>query len=238
MTTSNTQRFNFKPTTAAYPTWKRALDIVVSLIAITLMSPMILIVALMIKVISGGPIFFRQERMGYKGNRFKLLKFRSMNADADVSLHNTHSKDFIRSGKPMTKLDSKGDPRLITGGWLIRAAGIDELPQLINVMRGEMSIVGPRPCTPSEFKEYSDDQMKRFDVLPGLTGLWQVNGKNNTTFPEMIRLDELYCLKKSLMIDLGIMLRTPSVLIKQVLNAKKIADVQNPPSSVDEFVAG
>ena len=220
MTTSNILRSNLENKTTACPSWKRALDITVSLLALTFLSPIILLIVVGIKVVSGGPILFRQKRIGYKGNSFLLLKFRSMKVNADTSLHQDHSTSFIKEGTPMTKLDKKGDSRLIAGAWLLRASGFDELPQLINVLRGDMSIVGPRPCTNSEFAEYTEEQKARFNAIPGLTGLWQVSGKNKTTFPEMIRLDTQYCAEKTLWMDLKIMLKTPLVLISQIVEAR------------------
>jgi lipopolysaccharide/colanic/teichoic acid biosynthesis glycosyltransferase len=117
----------------------------------------------------------------------------------------------------MTKLDAQGDDRLIPGAAFLRATGLDELPQLLNVWRGEMSVVGPRPCLPYEYAEYSDAQKARFAAAPGLTGLWQVSGKNRTTFKQMISLDIQYAQQKSLLLDLAIMVKTPIVLLKQVL---------------------
>lgn len=125
----------------------------------------------------------------------------------------------------MVKLDLLCDSRLIPGGCLLRAAGLDELPQLLNVLRGEMSLVGPRPCLPQEFAYFSEQQRERFKALPGLTGSWQVSGKNESTFSEMNAMDIHYVQRASFVMDLGIMLRTPSVLIHQMSQAlqQKIA---------------
>jgi len=123
----------------------------------------------------------------------------------------------------MTKLDSAGDPRIIAGGRLLRATGLDELPQLFNVLRGEMSLVGPRPCTPHEFKRYQVWQRERVNARPGLTGYWQVNGKNRTTFAEMINLDIFYTKNMSLWLDLTIISKTPPALISQVLDGRSAA---------------
>jgi lipopolysaccharide/colanic/teichoic acid biosynthesis glycosyltransferase len=116
----------------------------------------------------------------------------------------------------MVKMDARGDSRLIPGGWLIRAAGLDELPQIINVLRGEMSLIGPRPCVPYEYEKYLPWQRERFNAVPGLTGLWQVSGKNRTTFEEMIRLDIQYSWNVSLQLDLKIILLTAPALLGQV----------------------
>ncbi len=131
----------------------------------------------------------------------------------------------------MTKLDAKGDKRLIPGGWLLRASGLDELPQLINVLKGDMSLVGPRPCIPSEFEEYLPWQRERVNATPGLTGLWQVSGKNRTTFDEMIRLDIKYARTISLGQDLKIIFSTIPALLQQIgdtLRRRKPAPVSAP----------
>ena len=120
----------------------------------------------------------------------------------------------------MVKMDARGDSRLIPGGRLIRASGLDELPQIINVLRGEMSLVGPRPCVPYEYEKYTAWQRNRFRAVPGLTGLWQVSGKNRTTFDEMIRLDIHYAQNKSLSLDLRIMLNTLPALLVQLLDTR------------------
>jgi lipopolysaccharide/colanic/teichoic acid biosynthesis glycosyltransferase len=119
----------------------------------------------------------------------------------------------------MVKMDARGDSRLIPGGRLIRASGLDELPQIINVFRGEMSVVGPRPCVPYEYEQYLPWQRARFNVVPGLTGLWQVSGKNRTTFEEMIRLDLRYAETRSLWLDLKIMVLTLPALLAQLRGA-------------------
>jgi len=132
---------------------------------------------------------------------------------------------------PMTKLDARKDPRLIPLGALLRATGLDELPQLINVVRGEMSIVGPRPCIPYEYELYQPWQRRRFDAVPGLTGLWQVSGKNRTTFNEMIRLDIEYSERLSFWLDLQIILRTLPALWQQCLDSRAPKRRQAGPSS-------
>jgi lipopolysaccharide/colanic/teichoic acid biosynthesis glycosyltransferase len=121
----------------------------------------------------------------------------------------------------MVKLDAKGDSRLIAGGWLLRASGLDELPQLINVLRGEMSFVGPRPCICGEYESYTEDQKRRFLAKPGLTGLWQVSGKNRTTFSEMIRLDIKYAETRTIFLDLYIVAMTLPALVQQILDTRR-----------------
>jgi lipopolysaccharide/colanic/teichoic acid biosynthesis glycosyltransferase len=169
------------------------------------------------KVISPGPILFRQERVGWRGRRFHLYKFRTMSVGADTAVHRSYVRQLMASNAPMVKLDARRDARLIPGGRWLRASGLDELPQLINVLRGEMSLVGPRPCLPGEFDHVAPTEGgARSDAVPGLTGLWQVSGKNRTTFQEMIRLDVHYARHVSLLLDLKIIVLTPLVLARQL----------------------
>jgi exopolysaccharide production protein ExoY len=181
--------------------------------------PVVLLIALWIKIASPGPIFFRQERIGLRGKRFMILKFRTMKVNVETQIHERHLEQLMNANIPMTKLD-KGDPRIIAGGRILRATGLDELPQLFNVFRGEMSLVGPRPCTPHEFKSYQVWQRERVNALPGLTGYWQVNGKNKTTFTEMIDMDIFYTKNLSLWLDLMIILRTLPAILAQVLESR------------------
>ena len=197
------------------PLWKRVLDISCLLIALPILLPMTLLIAILIKVSSKGPVLFRQERVGFLGRRFILFKFRTMIPGTDSAVHETHVAGLIATDKPMTKLDARGDARIIPFGRMLRAAGLDELPQLINVLRGEMSIVGPRPCLPSEYDRYLPWQRERFLARPGLTGLWQVSGKNRTSFNEMIEFDIKYARSQSLWLDLKIILKTiPAVMLE------------------------
>lgn len=198
------------------PFWKRTMDVVFILLALPVLAPLMVAIAVYIKLVSRGPVFFKQKRVGYLGGTFICYKFRSMTANADVSNHREHTTDLIRrSDIPMRKLD-KTDARVIPGGAWLRASGLDELPQLLNILRGEMSLVGPRPCVPYEYDQYLPWQRTRFDVAPGLTGLWQVNGKNQTTFNEMIEMDILYGRTRSLWLDLRIILKTVPAVIEQV----------------------
>jgi lipopolysaccharide/colanic/teichoic acid biosynthesis glycosyltransferase len=173
------------------------------------------LVALWVAITSPGPIFYRQPRIGFKGSRFMLIKFRTMKVNAETHVHEAYLEHLIVSDRPMIKLDAT-DPRLILGGRFLRAIGLDELPQIFNVLRGEMSLVGPRPCTVTEFERYAPEQRARVNALPGLTGLWQVNGKNKTTFREMIEMDIFYSRNISLSLDLKIILRTMPAIIKQL----------------------
>jgi len=202
------------------PAWKRSLDVGAILVALPFLVPLTLILAGLIKCLSRGPVMFRQERVGHQGRRFVCCKFRTMKLNADTETHRQHLVELMRSDVPMVKLDEKGDQRLIPLGSFLRATGLDELPQLLNVLRGEMSIVGPRPCLPYEYENYQPRQKRRFDAVPGLTGLWQVSGKNKTTFAEMINLDIFYAKNQSLKLDVAIMLRTPPALISQVVEVR------------------
>lgn len=198
------------------PAWKRILDIGCILLAAPAWVPLMAFLALFVKSVSPGPVFFRQERVGFRGRRFACLKFRTMKVNADSSIHREHLRQLISADHPMTKMDALGDSRLVWGGRFLRSSGLDELPQLFNVLKGEMSLVGPRPCTPFELEHYEEWQRKRFSVLPGLTGLWQVSGKNKTTFLQMIFLDLYYAQSMSPLLDCRIMLKTLGVLTAQV----------------------
>lgn len=153
-----------------------------------------------------------------------MLKFRTMRPDADGSVHQSHVADLVKSGAPLKKMDAKGDPRVFPLGRWLRSAGLDELPQFVNVLRGEMSLVGPRPCTPFEYDYLHDPHHRRFQTLPGLTGLWQVSGKNNTTFDEMIALDVRYASRMSPWLDLRIMFRTVPMLVGQVKEDRRASN--------------
>jgi len=155
-----------------------------------------------------------------------------MKMNADTTAHQAYLNQLMGSNAPMVKMDAKRDSRLIPGGWLLRATGLDELPQIINVLRGEMSLVGPRPCIPYEYENYTIWQKQRFTSLPGLTGLWQVSGKNKTTFSEMIHLDIQYANKKSLWLDLKIMVMTAPALLQQVIETRISRKVAAPATTI------
>ncbi|MGB7769549.1 MAG: sugar transferase [Verrucomicrobiia bacterium] len=203
------------------PRWKRILDVSIVLLVLPLVVPLAAFVAVLIRLVSAGPVLFKQDRVGYLGRRFMCFKFRTMFVGADAAMHQGHLHRLMDSNTPMTKMDSQGDPRIIPFGRLLRSSGLDELPQLINVLRGEMSLVGPRPCLPYEYEKYLPWQRERFSTLPGLTGLWQVSGKNRTTFVEMIQLDIKYARAKSVWQDLEIVLRTVPALIVQIWEARQ-----------------
>ena len=197
------------------PRWKRFIDLAIVTLLIPVWLPVLTLVALWVAITSPGPVFYRQPRIGFKGRPFKLIKFRTMKVNAETDIHEAYLEHLITSNRPMIKLDAAGDPRLIFGAKFLRAVGLDELPQIFNVLEGEMSLVGPRPCTVREFECYASEQRVRVNALPGLTGLWQVNGKNRTTFREMIEMDIFYSRNISLSLDLKIILRTPSAILGQ-----------------------
>jgi len=212
--------------TPSIPTWKRCVDVVGSLIGLMLFSPLLLLAFIMIKTMSLGPVLLKQKRVGYLGKPFSLLKFRTMKVNVDTSAHRQYVKKLIKddlnqnNGEPMRKLNN--DPRIIPFGELLRKTCIDEFPQLINVLRGEMSLIGPRPCLPYEAQEYFLWNTERFNTIPGMSGLWQVKGKNKLTFEEMIRLDITYARQRSLWLDMKILLMTlPAIILDIIDNRQK-----------------
>ena len=203
------------------PGWKRALDVTAILLALPLLLPLVIAIGVVIRLVSTGPVLFKQERVGFRGSRFMCLKFRTMFCGAETRTHEGHLQKLMDADVPMTKMDDKGDSRIIPFGRLLRASGLDELPQLINVLKGEMSLVGPRPCMAYEEAKYLPWQLERFNAAPGLTGLWQVNGKNRTTFTKMIQLDIEYARTKSLVLDLKIIFRTVPALLVQLRDIRQ-----------------
>jgi lipopolysaccharide/colanic/teichoic acid biosynthesis glycosyltransferase len=203
---------------ADIPRWKRVLDLICIGLTAPLWLPVMTFVGAWILLVSPGPLLFRQERVGYRGRRFIILKFRTMHVNVETRGHESYVQGLIRADCPMTKLDCL-DTRLIRGGRILRALGLDELPQLFNVIRGQMSLVGPRPCMPREFESYQPAQKERVNAPPGLTGYWQVNGKNKTTFSEMIAMDIFYGSHMSIWMDLAIMLKTAPAIAAQVFES-------------------
>ena len=216
-------RFPTRP--AGIPAWKRLLDLLCIFLAAPLWLPLMLFIAVIIKIVSPGPALFRQKRIGYLGRPFTCFKFRTMIVNADILVHQAHLNYLMDANVPMKKLDAAADPRLISGGRLLRSLGLDELPQLFNVLRGEMSLVGPRPCVPYEYENYAPRHRERFGAAPGLTGLWQVSGKNRTTFEEMIDLDIYYASHQSLFLDLKIIFKTVPAIVSQT---KELTEVEKP----------
>ena len=201
---------------------KRAIDIIGALVALVLFSPVMLITAIAIALTSPGPVIFRQTRIGRKGMPFEFFKFRSMRNDADDSIHREYVQKLIEGNlqeinngsaeKPFYKM--KSDPRVTRVGKFIRRTHIDELPQLFNVLKGDMSLVGPRPGLPYEVEKYEYWHLRRvLEIKPGITCLWQVNGHNATSFDDMVRLDIRYVRECSLLLDLSILLKTVKVVL-------------------------
>jgi exopolysaccharide production protein ExoY len=201
------------------PRWKRILDLSCIFLALPFWLPLVILIMLWVKVASHGPVFYRQRRVGYRGEHFMIFKFRTMHVNAETRTHEEYFAHLMRVDRPMTKLDHGGDSRLIPGARFLRASGLDELPQIFNVLCGEMSLVGPRPCLPGEFERYESWQQQRVNAPPGLTGYWQVNGKNNTTFREMIAMDLFYARNMSLRLDLTVMAKTVPVLVRETREA-------------------
>jgi lipopolysaccharide/colanic/teichoic acid biosynthesis glycosyltransferase len=219
---SNDTAFLYQP----LPLWKRTLDLAVSLTALILLSPLFLFAVILIKLVSPGPVLFRQERIGHMRRAFTLFKFRTMAVGTDADAHAQHMRKLIvkdSESRPLSKLENSQS--IIRCGRLLRASCIDELPQFLNVLRGEMSLVGPRPCLAYEADEYQRWHARRFDSVPGMTGLWQVMGKNKTTFKEMIRLDISYTQNLSPWLDLKIIFLTPVAIIRQIIDKPGPAEI-------------
>lgn len=188
---------------------KRGFDIVAAAVLLVLLSPVILAVALAVKLSDGGPVCFRQARVGRGGSVFECRKFRSMHVDADARLEQLRAED-VGSGV-LFKMHE--DPRVTRVGRVLRRYSLDELPQLLNVLRGEMSLVGPRPPLPSEVEQYSGDVVRRLRVRPGMTGLWQVSGRSDLSWEETVRLDLYYADNWTIAQDLQILLRTVQAVV-------------------------
>ena len=205
------------------PGWKAPFDVTCILLALPLWLPLMLLLMLITRIASPGPVLYRQKRVGLGGRHFSIWKFRTMKMSAETQTHEHYFEQLMRIDCPMTKLDAFSDPRLAPFGRILRASGLDELPQIFNVLCGEMSLVGSRPCTPNEFAHYEPWQRERVNGLPGLTGYWQVNGKNKTTFNEMIAMDLFYLKNMSILLDLKIMLKTCAVIAEQLFESRPAA---------------
>jgi lipopolysaccharide/colanic/teichoic acid biosynthesis glycosyltransferase len=201
---------------------KRFLDFLLSGLALLAVSPLFLLFALLIKRSSPGPVFFVQERLGRDGRPFKFYKFRSMMHNSDDAIHRQFAAMFIagdesgcaasNSGEKVFKL--KRDPRITPIGAFLRRTSLDELPQLINIVKGEMSLVGPRPPIAYEIENYQPWHMERLKAVPGLTGLWQVSGRSSVSFDDMVRLDIRYINEWSFRRDLAIIAKTVPVVLR------------------------
>lgn len=189
---------------------KRFFDIALSVIGLIILSPLMLVIAYKIKKEDGGPVFYRQVRVGKNGCRFEMYKFRSMVTNADQLLEKLKDQNDVDGA--MFKL--KHDPRITKIGHFIREHSLDELPQLVNVLKGDMSLVGPRPPLPSEVDQYTEYDKQRLYVMPGCTGLWQATMRNKVGFNEMVQLDIQYIQKASFMFDLWIIWKTIEIIIR------------------------
>ena len=198
---------------------RRALDVSVAGTVLLVMVPVIALAAIAVRLSSPGPVLFRQRRLGRHMEPFTVLKFRTMRADADSALHRDYVRSLIGTRPPENAPDNLYklviDPRVTPVGRFLRSWSLDEVPQLWNVLRGEMSLVGPRPVIEYEVEQYPDWYLRRFAVKPGLTGLWQVSGRNEKTYEEMVRFDIEYAERRSLWLDLRILARTALVVMRR-----------------------
>lgn len=192
-----------------YESIKRVSDIILSIIGLVFTMPILIIIAILIKIEDGGDILFKQIRIGKNGKKFNMYKFRSMRPDAEEIKKQLMEHNEM-SG-PMFKI--KNDPRITKIGRFIRKTSIDELPQLINIIKGDMSIVGPRPSLPNEVEAFEPWMMERLSVRPGLTCYWQVGGRNSIGFEDWMRLDIKYIEERNLWIDIKLIFKTFSVLV-------------------------
>lgn len=193
-----------------YHSIKRVFDFIAAICGVIILSPVMLVIAILIKAEDHGPVFYKQVRVGKNGKKFKMYKFRSMFVNADKMLAKLKEQNDVEG--PMFKM--KDDPRITKVGHFIRKHSLDELPQFFNVIKGDMSLVGPRPPLPSEVAEYSDYDKQRLYVTPGCTGLWQATERNEVGFSEMVQLDIQYIQRASFMFDLWIIWKTVEIIIK------------------------
>jgi lipopolysaccharide/colanic/teichoic acid biosynthesis glycosyltransferase len=203
-----------------YDAAKRAADTVLAAVLLAILSPLMLAIAVLVKLKSPGPVLFKQLRVGEKATPFHMLKFRTMHVNSDHGIHQAFVTDLINGNMPAGGGEKKdvfkivNDPRVTAIGRVLRKTSLDELPQLWNVLRGDMSLVGPRPPLPYEVEQYKPWHRRRvLEAKPGITGLWQVKGRSRTTFDEMVRLDLRHAKSRSLWADLKILLATPRAVI-------------------------
>jgi len=197
---------------ATYAHVKRGIDVVLSVVALMLALPLLAVVAALVRCSSRGPVLFRQLRIGRDGRAFTVLKFRSMCSDAEARLRDLNLyESFVATGY---KLPVADEFRLTRIGRFLRRSSLDELPQLFNVIRGDMSLVGPRPVVPDELASYGDLVHCYLGVRPGLTGMWQVTGRSAVQFPERAHIDHQYFLRRSVRLDLAILARTPRTVLR------------------------
>ena len=209
-------------TPASYISAKRLMDLTITIFALIVLAPVFLVIALCVKLSSAGPVLYKQTRIGKEGRPFTFYKFRTMYQNADPGIHQRYVQSLIRkqasdnpatpgAGAPVYKLQK--DPRITALGGFLRRTSLDELPQLFNVIRGDMSLVGPRPPLPYEVEAYQAWHMARLSALPGITGLWQVHGRSRVTFDDMVHMDIDYITHRSLWLDMKLLVLTvPAVL--------------------------
>jgi lipopolysaccharide/colanic/teichoic acid biosynthesis glycosyltransferase len=208
-----------EPQRTTYDAVKRAVDVIGSLTLLILLSPLFFLLSTLVKLGSRGPVFFGQVRIGQMMKPFTMLKFRTTHVGADPTLHREYVTGFIKSSQghgsgTHRPFKFNNDPRLTPAGRILRKTSLDELPQLWNVLRGEMSLVGPRPPLPHELEQYKSWHCRRvLEAKPGITGLWQVKGRSRITFDDMVRLDLRYARTCSLRTDIGILLATPRAVL-------------------------
>ncbi len=209
-----------------YPVVKRGIDMIVALTSLVVLAPLLALIAVLIRAYSPGSALFAQERVGYDARTgtprlFKMYKFRSMHSDADPDRHREYMAEVIRNKTvPSASYDSlkmQGDRRITEVGRILRKTSLDELPQLINVLKGDMSLVGPRPALSYEVELYEDWHKGRLSAIPGITGLWQVKARNRVPFDEMVRIDLYYIEHMSFGLDLQILLLTPLAVAKDAV---------------------
>jgi lipopolysaccharide/colanic/teichoic acid biosynthesis glycosyltransferase len=193
---------------------KRLIDISVALLLLVLLAPLLLVLFVWVRLDSPGPAIFKQVRVGLRGRQFTVLKFRSMCLDADSSAHREFLASQMTEGARLTHYKVQQDDRVTRCGRFIRQLSLDELPQLFNVLRGQMSLVGPRPDVPYSLEQYEPRHYRRFDAVPGLTGLWQVSGRSTLSFREMLDLDIEYVERWSLLLDVKLLARTVPELLR------------------------
>jgi exopolysaccharide biosynthesis polyprenyl glycosylphosphotransferase len=200
---------------SSYQVIKRGIDILCSLTALILLLPMFAVIAMLVKLSSPGPVLFKQKRLGLFGKPFDFLKFRTMYINNDPSIHIDYVIKLIQGRHGSSNAYKiHNDPRITPIGRILRKSSLDELPQFINVLKGEMSLVGPRPPIPYEMEKYQCWHKRRvLEAKPGLTGLWQVQGRSRTTFDEMVRMDIQYIQRQCLWLDFKIMLKTPFAVL-------------------------
>lgn len=201
-----------KDTKIAYNMTKRIVDFILSFIGLIVLSPAFLFLSIIIKIDSKGPVFFAHKRIGKNGNAIKIYKFRTMHKDAEAMIEN-FTEEQMKEYKENYKL--KEDPRITRVGKILRKTSLDELPQILNILKGELSIIGPRPVVESELEKYGPNKSKFLSVKPGLTGYWQANGRSSTTYEERMDMELYYIENRSLWLDIKLFFKTIISVIKR-----------------------